>query len=389
MPSKAQEVLNQKARYKVLYGGRGSAKSFSIANWLIVESLKRPIRILCCREFQSSIRDSVHKLLADRIYALKLEKFFVIQRDTITGINGSEFIFRGLRNNAPEIKSMQGINYVWCEESDKISEESWLILIPTIRQEESEILITFNPEDENGATYKRFIKNPPPECISALLNYADNEYFPEVLRKEMEYCKRVDPEMYEHIWLGKPKKYGHDVIFRNKFEVKEFETPEDAELRFGADWGFSNDPTVLGRMFIQEQTLFIDWEFYAVGVEINELERAFDTVPKSRIWKITADSERPDTISHMRNKGFNIVGALKGKGSVEDGIGFLRGFERIIIHPRCKHAVDNFSNYRWKRDRVTQEILPVPAEGSDHWPDTARYALEDYIKAKELDIKWL
>ena len=91
----------------------------------------------------------------------------------------------------------------------------------------------------------------------------------------------------------------------------------------------------------------------------------------------------------MRQKGFNIVGALKGKGSVEDGIQFLRSFEKIIIHPRCKGAIDNFGNYKWKQDKITQEVIPVPAEGSDHWPDSARYGLEDYIKAKEPMIRWL
>jgi phage terminase large subunit len=142
-------------------------------------------------------------------------------------------------------------------------------------------------------------------------------------------------------------------------------------------------------MFIKDTKLFIDYEFYAVGIEITELERAFDTVPESRTWTIRADSERPDTISYMRQRGFNIVGAEKGKGSVEDGIQFLRSFEQIVIHPRCRGAIDNFLNYRWKQDRITQEVLPIPADGSDHVPDSARYALEPYIKAKEPMISWI
>jgi len=198
----------------------------------------------------------------------------------------------------------------------------------------------------------------------------------------MEYDKRVDYEKYEHVWLGKVKKYAQALIFRN-VRVEEFETPADAQFFFGADFGFSNDPAVLGRMFIQDKTLFIDYEAYGVGVEIDELERFYDAVPESRKWQIIADSERPDTISHLKRRGFRIVGAAKGKGSVEDGIAFLRGFEAIVIHPRCRGAVDNFQNYKWKQDRITGEILPVPKEGSDHWPDAARYALEPYIKAND------
>lgn len=338
---------------------------------------------------QNSIRDSVHKLLSDRITALGFDDYFVVQRESITSKIGSEFIFKGLKHNISEIKSTEGIDIVWVEEAEKVCEESWTVLIPTIRKDNSEIWISFNPESEASATYTRFIKNTPPDTLKAFMNYDDNAFFSDVLRKEMEYDKRVDYEKYLHVWLGQIKRYGAETIFGHKIRVEEFETPLDVQFYFGADWGFSNDPTVLGRMFIRDNILFIDKEFYAVGIEINELERAFDSVPESRKWKIVADSERPDTISHLARKGFNIVGAKKGKGSVEDGIEFLRSFESITIHPKCKGAINNFSNYRWKRDKVTQEILPIPAEGSDHWPDSARYALEGYIKAKDMGILWL
>lgn len=389
IPTKAIPVIGSDARYKVLEGGRGGGKSYAFADMLIVNSLKKPLRILCTREMQNSIRDSVHRLLADRISALGFDDFFVVKRDEIVSRNGSLFIFKGLRHNISEIKSTEGIDICWVEEAEKVSEESWRILIPTIRQEHSQIWISFNPEDEKSATHRRFILDPPPNCRRAHLIYSDNIYFPEVLRKEMEYDRRVDYEKYLHVWEGQVKRYSNAVIFHDKIEVTDFETPEGVQFHFGADWGFSNDPTVLGRMFIKDNCLYIDYEFYAVGVEINELERAFDTVPESRKWQITADSERPDTISFMRQKGFNIIGAKKGKGSVEDGIQFLRSFEKIIIHPRCRGAVDNFGNYKWKTDRITQEILPIPADGSDHWPDSARYALEGYIKAEGLNIKWL
>lgn len=376
-------------RNRVLYGGRGGTKSYAFADTAIIKSIYTPLRILCTREMQNSIRDSVHRLLSDRITALGLDDYFIVQKENIQSRVGAEFIFKGLRHNISEIKSTEGIDICWVEEAEKVSAYSWEILIPTIRKENSEIWVSFNPEDEKSATYQRFIAHPSPDTISAFLTWRDNKFFPEVLRKEMEYDRRVDYEKYLHVWEGQVKKYGAACIFQNKFRIEAFDTPADAEFKFGADWGFSNDPTVLARMFIKDNRLYIDYEFYAVGIEINELEAAFDTVPESRKWQIIADSERPDTISFMRNKGFNIVGAAKGKGSVEDGIQFLRGFEEIIIHPRCRGAVDNFSNYKWKQDKITEEVLPIPAEGSDHWPDSARYALERYIRRREPRINWI
>lgn len=381
-------LQTQGVRYRCLYGGRGSGKSTAFANKIILSALSNK-RILCCREIQNSIRDSVHRLLVDRIRAMKLDDFFIVTQDSIRSRYGAEIIFRGLKNNISEVKSLEGINIAWVEEAEKVSQDSWEILIPTIREEKSEIWISFNPESENSPAYIKFVKEKRDDAITGFINWSDNDYFPEVLKREMEYDRKVDYEKYLHVWEGQVKRYGDAVIFKNKIFVEEFETPSDAQFFFGADWGFSNDPTVLGRMFIKNNVLFIDYEFYGIGIEINELERAFDTVPESRKWKITADSERPDTISFMRQKGFNIVGAQKGKGSVEDGIQFLRGFEKIVIHPRCRGAVDNFTNYKWKQDKITKEVLPIPADGSDHWPDSARYGLESYIKAKEPMIRWL
>ena len=163
----------------------------------------------------------------------------------------------------------------------------------------------------------------------------------------------------------------------------EFEAPAGTSFLFGADFGYANDPTCLVRMYIQDKKLWIDYEAYGVGVEIAELHAFFAAVPESTTWKIIADSARPETISHLTNqsgnyKGFNIVGAEKGKGSVEDGISFLRSFEEIIIHPRCKGAISDFNNYRWKIDKITEEILPIPLDKSNNAPDACRYALECY-----------
>lgn len=383
MPIPAQEVLSSNCRFKVLYGGRGSGKSFSVANYLIIEALRKSHRILCAREMMNSIRDSVHRLLVDRICDMKLESFFEIQRDSIyCRINKSEFLFKGIHSNVSEIKSLQGVTKVWLEESEKVTNDSFDILLPTIREENSEIILTFNPESNDSPSYKRFVENPLPNSISRLVNFYDNDYFPEVLRQEQEWCKATDEEKWRWIWMGELKKYAQDIIFK-RVRIEEFPAPPDDMQYFcGADWGFSADPTAVVQCFIQNNNLYIDEEFYGHGVEIDQLPDALNTLSAIRRgFRIIADSARPDTISYLQNKGFNIDGAEKGKGSVEDGIQFLKSFSEIIIHPRCKGAVDEFTNYRWKKDRITGDILPIPLDKSNNSVDATRYAIESWQRA--------
>ena len=375
-------LLNEDWRYKVAYGGRGSGKSYAFADSCLIKALLKPLRILCARQLQTSIRDSVHKLLCDRIFALGMSEWFYITREAIKCKNGSEFIFKGIQNNVMEIKSMEGVDICWVEEAQSVSDESWEVLIPTIRKEGSEIWISFNPDREDDATYKRFIKQPPPDCKSVLVNYMDNPYFPDVLRKEMEYCKKIDYARYEHIWLGQTIMETEAQIFKGKFEVVDFEADEGTEFFYGADWGFANDPTALIRCFIENNCLFIDYEAGGVGIEMEEIPKLFDTIPDSRKWKIRSDCARPETISYVARHGFKCIGAKKWKGSIEDGIEYMRSFEKIYIHPRCKHLIEEFKFYSYKKDRVSGDILPIIVDAWNHYIDATRYALEPYILNK-------
>lgn len=385
MPDKAIEVLSSDNREKVLEGGRGSAKSYSMADAIIVKCASVPLLVLCARETQRSIKDSVHKLLSNRIDALGFTNHFKVQRDSITSTCGSEIIFKGLRHNISEIKSTEGIDICWVEEAEKVSEESWITLIPTIRKEGSEIWISFNQEDEKSATKERFINNPAPYCISAHMTYRDNKHFPDVLRKLMEYDKVNDPEKYEHVWEGKVKKY-HDAIIFTKAVQEEFEAPKCVKFYYGCDWGFSNDPMALARMFIIGRVLYIDYCFYAIGVENTELHAAFETVPGIRQHVVRADCSRPETISYMNGyggktgeiEGFDVIG--EGKLTIEEGIQFMKSFEKIVIHSRCLGAWHDFDNYRWKQDAKTLEVLKIPLDKSNHVPDLVRYALRPLIK---------
>lgn len=225
IPEKCLFLLTEKWRYKVLAGGRGSSKSMSVALALLIKGMQSKQRILCTRQIQGSIKDSVHKLLADLIAEYKLDNFYTITQDSIRGINGTEFIFKGLKSNTAEIKSTQGINLAWVEEATDVTGESWDILIPTIREKDSEIWITFNPNMKTDATYQRFVVNPPDNCKTVILNYTDNPFFPDVLRQEMEYVKSINYPKYEHIWLGKPNAEAGNLIKMSMF--KRYETPPE------------------------------------------------------------------------------------------------------------------------------------------------------------------
>ena len=678
IPEKCVFLLNEQKRYKVLYGGRGSGKSYSMIEASIVKALEKKTRILCTRQLQNSIANSVHKLLCDCIDNLNLNEYFSITRDSIKCVNGSEYLFKGIQNNVQEIKSTEGVDICMVEEAQSVSDESWEVLIPTIRKEGSEIWVCFNPDREEDSTYRRFVLNPPPDCKAVLVNYMDNPFFPEVLRKEMEYCKEVDYPRYEHIWLGKTIMETEAQIFKGKFEILDFEAEPYTQFFYGADWGFaclggktlvstingdvpikdikvgdmvltrdgykkvlftknngekdvydvdfgygkriiatedhriytqdgwkkvkdlkvrevicekkSNlmekfinaiqmgsiqtifttkqgkmkesiigtcgnfimevfqtimifiilmgillttilkislvflkasikkfitkinlvlsrkkkckrleqktdiqkkigqkeeknhwkqhkkgvvfvwnavkslfsrmftksfvvqgventqihvkakkntfakrvvkslwhhliaseklvqrnvpiclrqrkdkevvyditvengeffangilvhncDPTALTRCFIEDNCLYIDYEAGGVGVEMEEIPALFDSVPDVRKWKIRSDCARPETISYVKRHGFDCVAADKWKGSVEDGIEYLRSFKKIYIHPRCKHTYEEFKYYSYKKDKISGDILPIVVDAWNHYIDSLRYALEPYIK---------
>jgi phage terminase large subunit len=215
--------LFKPSRYKVLYGGRGGAKSWGIARALLILAARKPLRILCAREFQTSIKDSVHKLLCDQIVSLELHGFFEITERAIRGANGSEFAFVGLRNNVANVKSYEGIDICWVEEAQTVSRNSWKTLTPTIRKQGSEIWVSFNPELETDETYQRFVVSPPPDTISIKINYWDNPWFPETLRHEMEADRARDHEGYMQVWEGVCRQTVDGAIFAKEMMKAESE----------------------------------------------------------------------------------------------------------------------------------------------------------------------
>jgi phage terminase large subunit len=368
--------LFQSARYKAFYGGRGSAKSHSFAAALIILAAQRPLRVVCCREIQRSIKDSVKRLLDDKIEQLGLRNFYQSTDTEIRGQNGSLFVFAGLRTNPDTLKSMEAVDIAWVEEAHSVSERSLNILVPTVRQPGSEIWLSWNPTNENDPVDVRFREEPPPNSIVREVSYADNPWFPDVLREEMEWDRRRDPDKYAHIWLGEYQKRSEARVFHN-WRVESFETPDDVErFYFGADWGFANDPTVLIRCFVRDRTLYVDAESYKIGLEIDHTPAKWKAdIPGCERWPITADSARPETISYVNRQGFRVKPAKKGKGSLEDGVEFLKSFD-IVVHPRCQHTADELSLYSYKVDPQTDEVLPQLSDKHNHVIDALRYAVE-------------
>jgi len=217
------QCLFEPARYKVLWGGRGGAKSWGIARALLIIGANKPIRVLCAREFQTSIKDSVHKLLSDQIINMGLTDFYEVVDRTIRGRNGSEFNFVGLKNNVANVKSYEGVDICWVEEAQSVSARSWDVLIPTIRKEQSEIWVSFNPELATDNTYQRFILNSPANAIVQKINWSDNPWFPETLKLEKDALKTRDIEAYNTVWEGICRVTVDGAIFAKEMQLAEME----------------------------------------------------------------------------------------------------------------------------------------------------------------------
>jgi phage terminase large subunit len=256
--------LFEKSRYKVLYGGRGGAKSWGVARALLILAAKDPLRILCAREFQTSLKDSVHKLLCDQIQALGLETFYDVTQATIRGINGSEFNFVGLKNNVANVKSYEGVDICWVEEAQTVSRSSWNTLVPTIRKQDSEIWVTFNPELETDETYQRFVIHTPNNAIVQKINWNDNPWFPEPLREEKDQLKIRDIQSYNTVWEGMCRVAVDGAIFADQMQQAEFDgritkVPYDASKPVHAvfDLGWADHTAIWFLQFIGMETRLI------------------------------------------------------------------------------------------------------------------------------------
>lgn len=357
------QCLFEPKRYKVLWGGRGAGRSWGVARALLLIGAQRQIRVLCAREFQNSITDSVHKLLTDQIYAMGLDGHYEIQQAKIVGRNGTSFSFEGIKNNTSKIKSYEGIDYCWVEEAVKVSKSSWQVLIPTIRKSGSEIWITFNPELETDYTYTRFVKQSNPErAFVVKMNYRDNPWFPEELREEMEEEKKRDYDAYLNVWEGFCIQALEGAVYAKQLRRAQEENrictvPWDREWPVDTFWDLGRaDSTAIWfaqRVAMQYRILgyFQDSLQDDVGYFLKEMQRrgyVYGTCHLPHDGKAKRLGTKRTVEEQIRNAGYDV--RIVPKQSLTDGINAVK-----LILPNCwfdesecEDGLAALRNYRYR-----------------------------------------
>jgi phage terminase large subunit len=387
---KAFEPLEGAHRYIGAHGGRGSGKSHYFGERWLRENVADKLDCVCLRETLKSLEFSVKKLLEAKITDFNAGAYFEVQDRRILSTNGGVTIFEGMQNHtADSIKSLEGFDRAWFEEAQSASDKSLTLLRPTIRKPGSQLWFGWNPAQPTDPVDVLLRgEHLPPGAVVVEVNYMDNPWLPSELREEMEYDRKRDPDKYAHVWLGKYQQSSEARVFKN-WSVEEFEIDPSWTLRQGADWGFSIDPSVLVQCSIVGRTLYVAHEAYKIGCEVDFLPSLFGTVPDAERWPTIADSSRPETISYMQRNGFpKMLPAIKGARSVEEGIEFLRSFD-IVVHPRCKHTIEELTQYRYEIDPTTSIVLPKLRDKDNHVIDSLRYACEGARRAAAASRKTL
>lgn len=391
LPPKLIPVFQGDARYRGAYGGRGSAKTRSFALMTAVRAYMHAEAgntgmILGLREFMNSLDDSSMEEIKQAIQSVDwLNDYFEIGERYIRTKNRRVWYgFAGLRQNLDSIKSKARILIGWVDEAERVSETAWRKLTPTVREEGSEIWITWNPENKGSPTDKRFRLDPPSESKIVQINYQDNPWFPATLEKErIDDLRRLDQMAYAHIWDGEYLEVSDAQIFKDKIAVEEFE-PESSwdGPYYGGDFGFSQDPTAAVEVWLHGDDVYIRREAVKNKLELDHTKEYVCTrIPGFASQVSRWDSARPESISYLNRHGIpSAIAAPKWSGSVEDGIQYLRSFRRIVIHPECEHARKEARLYSYKVDRLTGDVTKTIVDAHNHVWDAVRYALAPMIK---------
>lgn len=385
----AFQYLRAPKRYKSAYGGRGSAKSHSVVRTLLVMGVEKPLRIVCAREIQKSIKDSVHQLISDVIRGNPIfNAFYEIQETLIRGKNGTEFKFRGLKHNTRDLKSLEGADICWIEEAENVSDGSYEILIPTIRKEGSEIWATFNVKNISDPTYRRFITDAGDDTISKKVSWRDNPFFPDVLRREMEKLHKSDPEAYNHIWEGEPDTRRSGAVFAKQIakareEGRITKVPYDPSCEVFTAWdlGFGDATSIWWLQFVGRELRWIDY-YENDGEQLGHYAK----VIKDRDYNYLGHY-LPHDGGHGNIRGDSVSRQLFGLGvkntvlnretDINPGIELLRQTisYSVFDSQKCKdglHALENYG-YEWDEDRGIFKSKPRH-DWSSHAASAARYA---------------
>lgn len=366
-------------------GGRGAAKSQALAAIGILESYIDDGVILCCREIQKSVSDSIYSMLVSYIMDKGLDKDFKILNTSITNIKtGAEFIFAGLKSNITSIKSINKLRVVLVDEAENVTQNSWDILLPTPRYGAVRIYIVFNPRFEDDPTYQEFVAKSDDRKLVIDIQYTDNPWFPPSLERQRQRDAKGDAGRYAWIWKGKFLQITEASILAKKLVTREFDVDDSfGGPLIGVDWGFSNDPNAVTESYVKENTLYIRNAAKKIGLELDDTaEWLVKHVPKIKQFTSRADSARPETISKVKHDKENPIPLIKAckkwKGCVEDGIAQLQSFDEIVIHPDAEDCKAELTAYSFKKDKF-DEITAVPLDLDNHFADSLRYGIEPYI----------
>lgn len=394
LPPKLIPVFTGQARYRGAYGGRGSGKTRSFAMMTAVRAYMFAEAgisgtILCAREFMNSLEDSSMEEVKQAIRSVPwLDAYFEIgERFIRTKNRRVDYTFTGLRHNLDSIKSKARVLIAWVDEAEGVSEVAWQKLLPTVRESDSEVWCTWNPEIDGSPTDHRFRKTTLESSKVVELNYEDNPWFPAVLELERKAdYERLDPQTYAWIWDGAYRENSDAQIFSRKYRIAEFTPGADWNGPYdGLDFGFSQDPTAAVRVWIHADCLWVEYEAGKVGLELDDTAAFIkERIPNFGTGRpVRADSARPESISYLSRNGLpSIEGVQKWAGSVEDGVSHMRSYKEIVIHPRCKETLREFRLYSYKVDRLSGDVLTVIVDAFNHYIDAIRYALNPMIKGK-------
>lgn len=394
----AFKFLRTPSRYKTLYGGRGGAKSHNVARTLLVMGMEKPLRIVCAREIQKSIKDSVHALLSDIIRTHRLEWFYEIQESIIKGRNGTEFKFRGLKHNTTDMKSLEGIDILAIEEAENVSSNSYEIVIPTVRKEGSEIWVIFNTKNISDPTYQRFVARPSPDNLIKKVSWRDNPFFPEVLNKERLKLFKDDPEAYEHIWEGEPDTRRSGAVYAKQLtkaceEKRICKVPYDpvSEVFTAWDLGFGDSTAIWWLQFIGRELRWLDY-YENSGEQLGHYakivkDKSYNYLKNGHF--LPHDGAHGNIRGDSVSKQLTVLGisntVLARETDINPGIELLRSTIAYSVFDEEKTKEGLFAleqyGYEWDADRSVFKSKPKH-DWTSHAGDSARYAAIAASKVK-------
>ena len=379
IPNEFRPLFDSDWREAAVHGGRYSLKSHTVARILLVKAREQKIRVACFREFQNSIADSSHQLLSDLIKEYKLNDFVVTNNSIVNTVNGSDFIFKGLWNNEQSIKSIEGIDVAWVEEAQTVSEKSLEVLTPTVRKDGSQIIYTYNRLLEEDPVHNRLVVQGRPNTLVINVNYdiaIKYGMITDVILEEIEDDRINRPGLYKHKWLGEP--FSSERKIYKDWQIID-EIPHEARLeRRGVDFGYSCDPTSIVDIYYYNGGYILNERCYMKGLSNKQIA---DILLQDNVGVlVVADSAEPKSVDEIRQYGVNIIGSVKGKDSVRQGIQLVQD-QKISVTNRSVNVIKEYRNYLWKTDKDGR-ILNEPEHTWSHCMDGIRYGLTSLIGAK-------